>query len=609
MSHPVAAILFRQHRQLEKAHLEDRLPRKLAAILYADVAGYSRLTGEDEDATHRALREYLDVIASAIESHRGQVVHYAGDAVLAKFDAVVDALSSAVTIQTELKTRNHDLPDERRVQFRVGVNSGDVIEDRGEIYGDGVNVAARLETLAEPGGICISDAVRTAVGGKLDLVYKSVGEREVKNIKEPVRAYKVVMQREQESVIAAPETPSLELPDKPSIAVLPFSNMSGDPEQEYFSDGVTEDIITGLSKAHWLFVIARTSSFTYKGQAKDVKQIGRELGVRYTLEGSVRKSGNRVRVTSQLIDVGSGTHIWAERYDRDLDDIFAVQDEITEAIVAAVEPELGEVERERAIRKLPETLDAWDACQRGLWYLYRFTKEDTIEAKRSFSSAIEKDPNFAAAHAHLAIAGFIEVLFGFTDSPGATIDQALESGKRGIALDEKDPVAHFAAGRVYMMRGEHEASIAELEMAIDLNPSFADAYFGLGFTLTLFGKPREALANIDTAMRLSPYDPLAFGMLSIRSLAHTLLGQYEEAAKSAKECLRLPRLVEFWPQALLAAALGQLGEVKSAKSALAAALRLNSDFSIEFVKRVMPTKERDGVALFLEGLRKAGLSD
>jgi len=290
--------------------MEDRLPRKLAAILYADVAGYSRLTGEDEDATHRTLSEYLDLISSTIESHRGQVMHYAGDAVLAKFDAVVDAMSAAVAIQNELKAHNQDLPDDRKVQFRIGVNSGDVIEDRGDIYGDGVNVAARLESLAEPGGICVSESVRTAIGKKLNLDHEDMGKQQVKNIAEPVQAYRVVMKKKDETTIATPRTTAHELSEKPSIAVLPFTNMSGDPEQEYFSDGITEDIITELSRFRELQVMARNSSFYYKGQAIKVQDVGRELGVSYVVEGSVRKAGNRVRVTVQMVEAESGTHVW-----------------------------------------------------------------------------------------------------------------------------------------------------------------------------------------------------------------------------------------------------------------------------------------------------------
>ena len=328
--------------QLEErlTQMEDRLPRKLAAILYADVAGYSQLTGEDEDTTHRTLSEYLDLIASTVATHRGQVMHYAGDAMLAKFDAVVDATSAAVAMQNALKIRNEAVPDERKVQFRIGVNLGDVIEDRGDIYGDGVNVAARLESLAEPGGICISDAVRSAIGKKLHLDYEDMGEQQFKNIADPVRTYRVLL-CVSESPTDILKTPLPSRSDKPSIAVLPFTNMSGDPEQEHFSDGITEDIITDLSKVAGLFVVARNSTFTYKGEAVNVQQVGKELDVRYVLEGSVRKAGNRTRITGQLVDGSTGGHLWAERYDRDLTDIFAVQDEIARSITGALKATLA----------------------------------------------------------------------------------------------------------------------------------------------------------------------------------------------------------------------------------------------------------------------------
>ncbi|MEE9570624.1 MAG: adenylate/guanylate cyclase domain-containing protein, partial [Gammaproteobacteria bacterium] len=300
--------------------MKDRLPRKLAGILYADVAGYSRLTGEDEEGTHHRLSEYLDLISDAIGEHQGRVVHYAGDAVLADFDTVTEALSCSACIQRALVSRNRDLPDERKVEFRIGVNLGEVIVDRDDIYGDGVNVAARLESLAEPSGICISESVRTAVGKKLDLGYEFMGEQKVKNIEEPVRAYRVLMEKEEESKIISTEKSALDFPDKPSIAVLPFDNMSGDSEQEYFADGISEDLITALSKIHWFFVIARNSSFTYKGQAVEVTRVASELGVRYVIEGSVRKAGSRVRISAQLIDATTGRHVWAERYDRSLVD-------------------------------------------------------------------------------------------------------------------------------------------------------------------------------------------------------------------------------------------------------------------------------------------------
>jgi adenylate cyclase len=361
----------------------ERLPRKLAAILYADVAEYSRLTGEDEDATHRRLSEYLDLISSTVDQHRGRVMHYAGDAVLAMFEAVIDALSGAVAIQNELETRNQELPDERKLQFRIGVNLGDVIEDREDIYGDGVNVAARLESLADPGGICISESVRTAVGKRLELGFEFMGEQEVKNIAELVSAYRVVPHSPETNQATTSSPRNTEIPDKPSIAVLPFTNMSGDPEQEYFSDGITEDIITELSRFSALFVIARHSSFVFKGQTIDLKEVGDRLGVRYLVEGSVRKAGNRVRITAQLIDATTGDHIWAERYDRGIEDIFEVQDEVTHAIVATLPGQIEKAVAERTGRKRTESMTAYDCLLRGNRHFHGKTSLSTGDRARS----------------------------------------------------------------------------------------------------------------------------------------------------------------------------------------------------------------------------------
>ena len=413
----------------------NRLPRKLAAILYADIAGYSRLTGEDEDATHRTLSEYLDLIASTIESHRGQVMHYAGDAVLAKFDAVVDAMSAAVAVQNELKACNADVPDERKVQFRIGVNLGDVIEDRGDIYGDGVNVAARLESLADPGGICISDVVRSAIGKKLELDYEDLGEQKVKNIAEPVRAYKMVVGAE--SNAKPVERSALELPDKPSVAVLPFNNMSGDPEQDYFADGITEDIITELSRYPSLFVIARNSSFTYKGQPVRLQVVGEELGVHYVVKGSVRKAGNRVRVTVQLIEAATENHIWAERYDRELTDIFEIQDELTQAVVGALPARLEAADIERIKRKPPQKMAAYDYVLRSKILHHVGTREANSEALESLNKAIEVDPGFAQAYAWKACTLRQAVIREYTDEPEVAGAQRIEKCREGTRAGRK----------------------------------------------------------------------------------------------------------------------------------------------------------------------------
>src|SRR5438034_3154518 len=383
---------------------EERVERRLAAILAADVAGYSRLMGADEEGTLAALKELRrDLADPKIKEHRGRIVKTTGDGLLVEFASVVDAMRCAVEVQHEMAERNAGVPEERRIQFRMGINLGDIIKDGRDIYGDGVNVASRLEALAEPGGICVNRFVRDQVRDKLDFAFEDAGEQRVKNIARPLRVYRVRTGRVVgEAIITA--QPPLALPDKPSVAVLPFTNMSGDPDQEFVSDGIAEDVITALSRYPSLFVIARNSCFTYKGRAVDVKQVGRELGVRYVLEGSVRKVGNRIRVTAQLIEAENGNHVWAERYDRDLADIFAVQDEISSAVTIGIAPAISDAEQQRAIRKPPESLDAWSAYQRGLWHLSEANQDDNGIAQSFFQRAIDLDPTFAGGYSGLALA-------------------------------------------------------------------------------------------------------------------------------------------------------------------------------------------------------------
>ncbi|MCH9012920.1 MAG: tetratricopeptide repeat protein, partial [Proteobacteria bacterium] len=434
-------------------------------------------------------------------------------------------------------------------------------------------------------------------------------EQSVKNIDQPVHVYRVAVETPEAAPAAAPGgAASLPLPDKPSIAVLPFQNMSGDTEQEYFADGVAEDIITGLSRIRWFFVIARNSSFTYKGTAVDVKQVGRELGVQYVLEGSVRKAGNRVRITAQLINATTGQHVWAERYDRELDDIFALQDEITETIIAAIEPELSAVERERARRKPPESLDAWDLYQRGLWHMYRFTKEDNLEAQRLFRRSIEIDPNFASTHAHLAYTLHIAAIMNFDEQGSESLGKALRAGREAVALDEKDAMGHAVLARVYAMRREHDLAIEEAEIAIDLNPSLAQAYFGLGFALTFSGRMDEAITQLEKATRLSPHDPNLWSFVVVRGWAHILMRQFEDAAFWSRKAVRMPN-TQFWTQATLASALGHLGRLEEAQRAVADLYRVKPDFSLALVADILPFAENGHRELFLDGLRKAGLPE
>jgi len=400
--------------------------RRLAAILAADVAGYSRLMGDDEEGTLAALTAHLaELIEPCIAEHRGRVVKTTGDGLLAEFASVVDAVRCAVAFQEGMAERNSDTPGDRRLEFRIGVNLGDVIIQDGDVFGDGVNVAARLEGLAEPGGIVVSGTVHEHVRSKLDLGFNDLGPRSVKNIAEPVRAFGVRLEDDLPAAAGFGPSEPLPLSDKPSIAVLPFVNMSGDPEQEYFADGISEDIITALSRIRWFLVIARNSSFSYKNTSPDVRDVARDLDVRYVLEGSVRKAGGRVRVTAELIDASVGSHIWAERYDRDLADIFAVQDEITQTVVGAIEPELSCAEQERARQKPPDNLDAWDFYQRGQWHFNRITPEDLARAKVMFQRAMDLDPGFGAAYAGLATACFYQYVLGIA-SPRELARPALE---------------------------------------------------------------------------------------------------------------------------------------------------------------------------------------
>jgi adenylate cyclase len=585
--------------------------RRLAAILAADVVGYSRLMGEDEVGTLERLKSLRrELVQPRIAERKGRIVKLMGDGLLAEFPSVVEAVQCAVDIQQSMTGREADLPDDRRIRLRIGVNLGDIIVEGSDIYGDGVNVAARLEALAESGGVYVSEVVRQSIGSNLALDLEDLGEHRVKNIARAVHVFRVRFASDE----IGPEQPGagaearLAIPHKPSIAVLPFTNMSGDPDQEFFSDGITEDIITALSKIRWFFVIARSTTFTYKGQPVDVKQVAEELGVRYVLEGSVRKAGNHVRVTAQLIDAATGNHVWAESYDRDLSDIFALQDEMTQTIVGAIEPELGSVERARARRKPPDSLDAWSCYQRGLWHLFRFTKADNDEAEGLFQRAAELDPGFSGAFMGLATVGYWNVLFGHAESPEETLASAFTAARTAVSLDDKDAMAHWALGRVYTQMGESEAAVAELETALAINPSFAHAHYSLGWALLLAGRMEEAVPRIDQALRLNPHDPSLWTFLTGRAIALLLLHRYAEAADGARHALRQPS-ANFLTTATLASALGHLGETDDARAALEQVYRFRPDFSGPLVVRLFRFRHEPERACFLDGLRKAGLPD
>jgi adenylate cyclase len=582
------------------------LERRLAAILAADIVGYSRLMRADEEGTLARLKALrAELFDPKVAEHRGRIVKTTGDGALVEFASAVDAVRCAVAVQEGLAEREADPAEDSAIALRIGINLGDVIIEGDDIYGDGVNIAARLEGLAEPSGICVSANVHEQVRHKLDVGFEDMGQQDLKNIAEPIRVLRIVSE-------AAPgRAQKLSLPEKPSIAVLPFDNMSGDPEQEYFADGISEDLITALSKIRWFFVIARNSTFTYKGQAVEVTQVARELGVRYVIEGSVRKAGNRVRITAQLIDATTGRHVWAERYDRDLADIFELQDEMTQTIAGAVEPELSAAERERSLRKPPESLDAWETYQRGLWHLWNFNKDENAEAQRVLRRAQELDPSFATAYAFESYSHYLDAVLAFSDSPGDSLAAALTAAKKALALDDQDPVAYFALGRVYMMHGQHDASIAELETALALNPSFAMAHHGLGSALMLSGRLEDAAEALDNAMRLSPRDPVSWGTMCFRSMTCTLQRQYEAAADWGRKAVHEPRSAKggYWSHAVLASALGNLGQSAEARAAVEEALRRKPDLSLAYLETTFPTKHPGGLDPYLDGLRKAGLPD
>jgi adenylate cyclase len=574
--------------------------RKLAAILAADVAGYSRLVGLDEEGTIARLQTVRrELIDPTMARHHGRIFKTTGDGLLVEFASVVDAVRCAVEVQRAMADRNSDVNVERRIEFRVGINLGDVVVQGEDLVGDGINVAARLEGTADPGGICISGEVYGQIKARIDVVAEDLGEHHLKNIAQPVRVYRIRLG-------SAPSTPyALSLLDKPSIAVLPFQNMSGDPEQEYFSDGVAEDIITLLSQSRSLFVIARNSSFTYKGRAVDVKQVGRELGVRYVLEGSVRRGGNRVRVTAQLIEAATGNHLWAERYDRELADVFAVQDEITQAVAVVIEPTVAEVERQRAIRRPPESVSAWEAYQQGLWHMSQINAADHEEAKQLFRRVTDLDPTFGAAYAQLAHVTIHEATFYQKRNLVEALDEGLALARRALSLDRTDALGHSSVSRALTLRGDHAGGLAEAREALAINPNLAIGHAALGMALLFGGSPREAINVIREALRRDPYDPTRVIRMSQLALAHYYLREYETAVEMARTTIRSYPGHPF-AYRYLAAALGQLGRVDEAQEALHQAIAVAPKSFDMFVRQHAPNIRKEDFDHILDGLRKAG---
>jgi adenylate cyclase len=624
--------------------------RKLTAILSADVEGYSRLMGEDEEATVRTLTSYREMMSKLIQKHQGRVVDSPGDNLLAEFASVLDAVRCAVEIQEELKARNAELPEDRKMAFRIGINLGDVIEEGERIYGDGINIAARVEGLAEPGGICISGTVYEHIKDKLALWEEYLGEHTVKNIKHPVRVYRVRMEPGAEApklsieetqkpkpwkwaicgavvvlIVAAGaftiwnfyfrpppiEPASVEkmafpLPDKPSIAVLPFVNMSDDPKQEYFSDGLTEEIISALSKVPKVFVIARNSTFMYKGKPVKVQQVSEELGVQYVLEGSVRKAEDRVRITAQLIDAITGHHAWSERYDRDLKDIFSLQDEITMKIINALRVELTEGESARLWGKGTTNLEAYLKALRAREQIYHQTKEGNILARRMAEEAIALDPEFPPPYHLLAATHMMEVWFRTAKSPKQSLIRAVELTQKAIALDDSYATARGFLGFLYTMLRKHDKGVIEAQRAVALDPNGSQSHYYLGFSLRYAGRFEEAVQVIEKAIRLNPFPPVTY--FRSACMVYIGAGKYDEAIAAAKKAVTLSP-DDYLTHISLAAAYSLAGREEEARSEAEEVLRIHPKFSLDYQAKILPFKNKRDLEHFVDALRKAGLPE
>jgi adenylate cyclase len=585
----------------------DQVKRKLAAILAADIAGYSRLMGADETGTLARLKQYRrELIDPKNKQYHGRVVKTTGDGILIEFPSVVDAISCSIEVQQGMRERNADISPEKRLEFRIGINLGDVIVEGRDLYGDGVNIAARLEGLAEPGGISISQTVLNHARGKIAFEIEDLGEQALKNIVRPVHVYRLLLNSSRGDVASRSSEPQLALPDKPSIAVLPFQNMSGDPEQEYFADGMVEEIITALSRFKWLFVIARNSSFTFKGRAVDIKEVGRRLGVRYVLEGSVRKASGKVRITGQLIDAVTGTHLWADRFERDLIDIFALQDEVTVAVVSAIQPKLLQTEIEMAARRRPENLTAYDFYLRAMQQFYLATREGVAEAIRLAHRALELDPRFGVMAALASVCHMRNVIWGYAADPQFERNEAVRLLRLALSIDDSDPeaLALSSLASAFMV-GDCESEIEMADRAVALNPNSYIAWFCRGWVYKIAGLPEEAVGSFERAIRMSPIDPLLHHSFGGIGFAFIELRRFDEAIVAGKKAQRQN---PFYSQAYrcLASAFAHLGRDAEAREAAARLLEVDPTFTISaWIARGGQTRAK----LLIEGLRKAGLTE
>jgi TolB-like protein/class 3 adenylate cyclase/Tfp pilus assembly protein PilF len=626
--------------------------RKLAAIMFTDIAGFSRQMGANEARTLRLLEVHNQLVQQAVAAQHGHVIKTIGDAFLVDFPSVVNAVQCAQQIQHQLRTYNAEHPGEEQIHLRIGIHLGDIVQKDSDVFGDGVNIASRLQALAEPDTICFSQKVYEEVAKKIDLgAVVSLGQPKLKNIAERFQVYALLLEapngfrqkfqvqrlklfrrvRSAHQLLAAgllliavtlitvryfpiflpsaqPPTSgtqaALPLPDKPSIAVLPFTNMSNDPEQDYFSDGITEDITSSLSRISSLFVIARNSAFTYKGKAVKVQDVSREMGVRYVLEGSVRKAGEQVRITAQLINATTGEHLWSERFDRPFKDIFALQDEIVQRIVTTLKLQITLTEQGFIVRKTTDNLEAYNYWLRGVESSWRLTKESTAQARQMYEKALELDPNYAQAYAGASVTHLTDWSSQWSQNLQQSLDQAFALAQRAIALDDSSPAAHSILGIVLLWKKQHDQAIAEGARAIALDPNFADAYAWLGFTLGSAGQPEEALKAVEKAIRLNPRYPSLYLMISGR--AHILAGQYEKGIADLKIALaRLPNLIPA--RYILAVAYSELGQEEAARSEVAELQRISPSFSLEGLRQRAPFKDSAVLERHLNALRKAGL--
>jgi TolB-like protein len=582
---------------------EARVERRLAAILAVDVAGYSRLMGADEEGTHERLKaHFAQLVRPKIEEHRGRAVKNTGDGLLAEFPSILNAVRCAAEIQQGMLGREPRVPEDRRIRFRIGINLGDVIVEEHDIFGDGVNVAARLEALAEPGGICVSRVVRDQVRDKLDFSFEDMGEQQVKNIARPVRTYSIALGASSRAAL-----PPLSLPDKPSLAVLPFQNMTGDAEQEYFVDGMVEEITTAIARLPWLFVIARNSAFTYKGKAIDVKQVAQELGVRYVLEGSVRKAGNRVRITGQLIDTTTGANIWAERFDGALDDIFELQDQVASSVAGAMEPKLRQSEIERASRKPTVNLTAYDLYLRALAQSYRLTEEGVAEAVVLARQAL--DSSYAPAAALVGWCRVLQRVRGWGALSDEDIAEACLLARQALEAERDDAeTIRQAAFTLFALAGEAAMAAAALDRALARNPNAARAWSARGLIHAMRNQPEAAIEAIERARRLSPFDRHAFGYAVNIAIAHLVARRFEQAIEWADRALHdQPRTVAGMRAKVVA--LAHLGRLDAAGTELSRALAVQPKLTIAGFREHAHFMAPEVLELYVDGLRLAGLPE